>query len=300
MKYRRDTIANVNYGSVKSAALFFDHVIPLSPRGLGNELDRQGQSSVEEYESILYALLPNDLTKGGIHYEQYRKVLAEAESLRMTYKHYMKMGMYLDQAILEEGKDFRVDFNNAIENLKSYSKSFKNSTQIEYESVQGDKYKEGDDVIISLMNLNLVDVYKTSWEQILEFRKDETSLKNFRRLKLFLYENYKDKPSSYIEDDILKRIEDYDDSISKWGFKTATSTLDSILSSKGLYASSTIAMISAFCEKPSLTALTGGATAVVALGKVGLKLFKAKREKIELKKDSPLAYLITAQNKLNN
>lgn len=300
MKYRRETIANVTYGSVKTAALFFDHVIPLSPRGLGNELDNRGQASFEEYESVLYALLPNDLTKGGVHYEQYRKVLAEADSLRRTAKHYMKMGMYLDEAIREEGQDFRAGFRNATENLKNISKSYKNSIQVEHGSFQGDRYQEGDDVIISLMNLHLVDVRNTTWKQILEFRKDETSLKNFRRLKLFLYDNYKDKPASYIEDDILKRIEDYNNSVSKWGFNTTVSTLDSILSSKGLYASSTIAMISAFCEKPSLAALSGASAAVVALGKVGLKLFKAKRENIELRKDFPLAYLITAQNKLKN
>lgn len=300
MEYRRETIANVNYGSVKTAALFFDHVIPLSPRGLGNELDNKGLSSLEEYESVLYSLLPNDLTKGGLHHEYYRKVLNESESLRRTAKHYMKLGMYLDEACLEEGRDLRADFKIATKHLKSISESYKNSTQIEYQSSQGDKFKEGDDVIISLMNLNLIDVRNTTWEQILEFRKDEISLKNFRRLKLFLYDNYKDKPASYIEDDILKRIEDYNNSVSKWGFNTRISTLESILSSKGLYASSSIAMISAFCEMPSLAFFSGGSAATVALGKIGLKLVKAKREKIELRKESPLAYVIIAQEKLEN
>lgn len=301
MEYRRQTIANVKYGSIKTAALFFDYVIPLSPRGLGNTLDSRGQSSsFKEYESVLYSLLPNELSKGGAFHDNYKKVLLEAESLRRTAKHYMKMGMYLNEASLEVGQDLEAGFRNATENLKDISECYKKSTQIEYQSSRENKFIEGDDVIISLMNLQLVDVQNTSWEQILEFRKDNEALKNLRRLKLFLYDNYKDKPASYIEDDILKRIEDYENSVSKWGFNTTISTLDSILSSKSLYTSSTLAMISAFCDKPNLAALSGGSAVAVALGKIGLKLIKAKRDKIEVRKESPLAYLITAQSKLKN
>ena len=52
-------------------------------------------------------------------------------------------------------------------------------------------------------------------------------------------------------------------------------------------------------ENPSLAALSGGSAAFVALGEIGLKVFKARKDKIELRTGSPLAYLISAQNEFN-
>ncbi|MDB5271959.1 MAG: hypothetical protein JWO58_326 [Chitinophagaceae bacterium] len=118
-------------------------------------------------------------------------------------------------------------------------------------------------------------------------------------MKLFVQDNYTNKPINYIEDDILKRIDDYNDSISKWGFETTIATFESVLSSKGLYTSSTIAMLSKLFDNPGLAALSGGSAACIALGEIGLKVFKAQNDKINLRKDSPIAYLLTAQKELN-
>tara|TARA_R110002020_G_scaffold70934_1_gene183742 strand:- start:1659 stop:2561 length:903 start_codon:yes stop_codon:yes gene_type:complete len=298
IEYHRKSIANVKVGDFKSAALFFSHVIPLSARALSRDFDDRFNLTKERFDNVLYSLLPDDLTKGGQFHNEYNLVLKEAESLRMTSKHFMKLGMYLDEAIQEEGIDFRANFNNAIFILESKSNSYKSSTQLEYDHSQN-KYQEGDDIIISLLNLQMIDTYNTSWEQILEFRKDKNSIKNLRKLKLFLYDNYLGKPASYIEDDILNRIEDYNKSISKWGFNTITTTFDSILSSKGLFATSTIAMLAAFNQNPSLAALSGGSAAFITMGQIGISIFKARNNKIALRTDSPLAYLLTAKKKLN-
>ncbi|MDB5271958.1 MAG: hypothetical protein JWO58_325 [Chitinophagaceae bacterium] len=172
MEYKKETIANVKLGNIKNAALFFDYVIPISGRSLALSI---GFDSIKEkYDSVLNSILPIDLKKGGVNHDYYNKVLREAESLRLTSKHYFKLGMYLDEAIKEEGIDFRKPFNKACSLLESKSHSYKYSTQIEFDNQQN-KYLDGEDVFVSIMNMRIVDVYKTSWEQILEFREDEIS-----------------------------------------------------------------------------------------------------------------------------
>lgn len=292
-EYHKRNIANVNIGDLKSAAMFFDHVIPLSARGIHVQTYPESHTK-ESFYQLLDDLLPGDLKSGGIYHSVYQKVLRENEELRRTRKHWFKEGMYEDEAIIAEGVDFRIPFKEACQSLFSVSKSYRDSIQIEFDS-ENTNYLQGDDIFISLINMHMVDVGRTSWDQIIEFRKDKENLNKYRKLRLFLFKNYQGKGMNYIQDDILQKIEDYNDCISKWKFKTKLTIFDTILSSKSLYSSSTATILSTLFQNPSLTALLGGSGVLIELGKISLKFFKAKRERIELNENSPIAYLLTAQ-----
>src|SRR3989337_688406 len=82
--------------------------------------------------------------------------------------------------------------------------------------------------------MNLIDTEKLSLETIFEFRKDEENSKRIRDLHLFVFENYQDKPLSYIEDDICKRIEEHNSAIKKWGLDTTLETIELIFSREGM------------------------------------------------------------------
>ena len=51
---------------------------------------------------------------------------------------------------------------------------------------------------LSLDSIQLVNINKVCWEQIIEFRKDEDAKSKLRNLRLFIYENYLGKSQAYI------------------------------------------------------------------------------------------------------
>lgn len=59
------------------------------------------------------------------------------------------------------------------------------------------------ETVVSLASLRLIDADRCSWEQILEFRRDDVARDKLRRLRLFAYDNYSGKSKEYVEDDIL-------------------------------------------------------------------------------------------------
>ncbi len=106
------------------------------------------------------------------------------------------------------------------------------------------------DFSLILSNLNLIDTSETSWEQILEFRKDKDASKKLRNLRLFFHDNYKGKDRQYIEDDLMKRLEDYEQKCKEWGFQTKNSTMTAILNSKNFQTSLYATLIGASFGQP--------------------------------------------------
>ena len=292
-EYHKSNIASVNIGDLKSAALFFDHVIPLSARRIHVETYPDSHTKKSFYK-LLEDLLPPDLRPGGSHHSIYQNVLLENENLRRTRKHWFKEGMYDEDAIIAEGFDFRLPFKEACESLHHISKSYRHSIQLEFDNANT-TYLQGEDIFISLINMNMIDVGHTSWEQIIEYRQDKDNIAKYRKLRLFLFNNYEGKSANYIQDDILQKIEDFNSSIATWGFKTKLTVFETILSSKTLYSSATLTMLSSLFQNPGLATIMGTSGALLEIGKISIELFKAKRERSDLLENSPIAYLLRAQ-----
>ncbi|MFW6148186.1 MAG: hypothetical protein ACOC6B_07335, partial [Thermodesulfobacteriota bacterium] len=155
-----------------------------------------------------------------------------------------------------------------------------------------------EDVTISIATLNLVDTKKTGWPQIIEFRKDKEARKKLRNLRLFLTENYEGKNISFIEDDLGKRLDEYEKTCKDWGFETTLSTLEALMDSKYLRRSIGASFAAAILGE-SVYAVGFPVTAtILEVGKTVLCLSKKKHAFNKLKRDHELAYIIEAKERL--
>ncbi|MBC8552678.1 MAG: hypothetical protein ISR65_20610 [Bacteriovoracaceae bacterium] len=101
-----------------------------------------------------------------------------------------------------------------------------------HEYIHGDRK-----VIISCLNdLAIPDQSLLTWEQVIEFRQDEEARSKYRRLMHWLDAEMIGKSTSYIEEEIAQRLDQYSWSLKKHGIKAHLGTLWSILDHKTLLA----------------------------------------------------------------
>ena len=157
------------------------------------------------------------------------------------------------------------------------------------------EHKTIGDISVTISGLNLIDVAETEWEQIVEFRKDKDAVKDLRRLRTFLFDNFKDKPREYIENKILTELDKYQNMLKSQGFKTFTGAISSVFDAKTVTAAGVTAITSAFLGEP-IIGLTGAA--VIEIGKFGVQVAKDLYALREMKHDHPLAYIVRANREL--
>ncbi|MGI8569331.1 MAG: hypothetical protein ACR2KT_09830 [Methylocella sp.] len=143
------------------------------------------------------------------------------------------------------------------------------------------------EIVISLASLRLVDASCCSWEQILEFRRDGEARDKLRRLRLFAYDNYAGKSKDYVEDDILKRIADYDEAAKQWGFETTLSALNMLL-------------VSTFFGAPSVAVATAVGGGVLEIGRLALDVTKQRFALRRLIRENPVSYISHVRSQLQN
>ena len=155
-----------------------------------------------------------------------------------------------------------------------------------------------EDILLTLAHIPQVDVTHTSWDQILEFRRDKNSVKKLRKLRLFFRENYSGKDHEFIADDLAVRLDDYENTTKDWGFETFRSTLSMLLSSKTLASSGSAALVSILFGVPNVAAAVGIAGALAELGKISLHIAKHRYGLNTLRRDHALSYIIDAKESL--
>lgn len=89
-------------------------------------------------------------------------------------------------------------------------------------------------LITTLENLRIVDEKKLDWEQVLEFRKDNQALKNYRRLLHWLEADMLARSQSFVEDEIAIRLERYESTLNKHGLKTKIGLAQAALDNQSL------------------------------------------------------------------
>lgn len=157
------------------------------------------------------------------------------------------------------------------------------------------EHKTIGDISVTISGLNLIDVRNTEWAQIVEFRKDENAVRDLRRLRTFLFDNFKDKPRDYIENKILTELDKYQNMLKRQGFKTFTGAISSVFDAKTVTAAGVTAVTSAFLGEPVL-GLTGAAA--IEIGKFSVHIAKDLYALREMKRDHPLAYIVRANKEL--
>ena len=157
--------------------------------------------------------------------------------------------------------------------------------------------KVDDDLTLSLAGIPTIDTRKVSWENIIEFRNDKEAKKKLRNLRLFLCENYEGKSRAFIEDDLSKRLEDYDETCRDFGFETRTSILSAVLDSKNIQTTFAASAGAAIFGKPVVVAGTILAGVSIEIGKIAIEISKRTHAFHRIKRNHPLAYLIEIQGK---
>lgn len=151
---------------------------------------------------------------------------------------------------------------------------------------------------LSVTGLNLIDTDNADWEQIFEFRKDKEAKKKLRNFKLFLYDAYIGQSRDYIYDDILKKIDAYEEACKKHGFELYVGTLGTLLDSKSAIGAMSLAIAGILVGNASITnaALLSGAS--IEMGKLALNFAKKKRKVESFKNNHELAYIFEARKRL--
>lgn len=116
-----------------------------------------------------------------------------------------------------------------------------------------------------------------------------------RRLRLFFTENYIGKSRAFIEDDLLRRVADYERTRKKHGFDAVLSSLSILLDANTLQAAAVAGLTSALFGGVAIGVTTGAA---IELGKVLIELGKKQANIRNLAEGHELGHVIRAREKL--
>ena len=160
---------------------------------------------------------------------------------------------------------------------KAFSTRYQIPVVTIYESRSNQKivYSNGDRrvVVTTLENIGIVDERVLSWEQVLEFRKDQENREKYKRFLHWLDKEMVGKSQAFVEDEISIRLEDYEQALKKHGIKTVIGTIEEALDGKYLFGASGIAGSLTLAGHPVLGMLAAG---LLIGGKIGVKLIQTK------------------------
>jgi hypothetical protein len=301
----RYTKTAIVLGSAKEALLYFDHIIPVTlhlemfragnlvlPPGFHRQILPPELRQAPQFMEELGVLSTSALWFGG------RATVLEfirREASGDVYDYPLELPRLPDHEFASAAEVFARAFSKFVADFGLKALPI---------DCFGNLFSEEDggqfELVISLRSLRLADVSRCSWEQILEFRRDDEARDKLRRLRLFAYENYAGKSKDYIEDDILKRIADYDQAIKQWGFETTQSALNMLLNSKIMGGALTGSLVSTLFGAPTLAVATGVAGGALEIGRIALEVSKQRFALRKLITENPVSYISHVRSKLGN
>ena len=271
----------------KNAALFFDYVIPIKifndsgklalkfPKEMKYmfPLQMQGSSFGDAYNELSTCLIARGIAS--LPYALPDDIITmKREVIEAGKKFYFDLECYFN--------DYNINYCGALyeSNVDSNCNESYNCTSLK------------------LAQLPLIDTTKSEWEQIIQIREDENSISKLRNLRLFFNDNYSGKEKKFIEDDLNKRLEDYENVTKDWGFETVTSSIQMLLTSPVTLTSVGSSLALALTGEPLSALATAGTGSIIEVGKMSLHIAKEKKKLSVLQRDHPLAYIIDAKKKL--
>lgn len=310
MTYR--TISNVIcLGDLKQAALFFDRIIPVEDSSEIYKFRDVSERSVVEMtfrgKDILRNLLGVAELEASNVWVWIASLLYAAQKVRgdkhgQTDRHISLARAYIENLQLPEepslfqmfqSRNFRECFAAIAETISMESTSI-----LLPEEVSASDSLCEDEISIALMNIPLVDTSKVSWEQILEYRKNEEAKSKLRNLRLFLHTNYEQKSSAYIEDDLGKRLDDYLNTCKDYGFETTVSMLGAVMKSKNLMLAGSTSLVAAILGASTTATIAALVGASIEIANISLEIAKRSYGYKKFNRDHDLAYIIETQKRL--
>lgn len=132
-------------------------------------------------------------------------------------------------------------------------------------------YREGkwQVAVATLSDLQVVDEQHLTWEQVIDFRKDEENRQKYKRFLHWLDKDMVGRSQAFIQDEISQKLEDYTLSLKKHGIKTVLGMIEEVLDGKHLTGASAVVGGLTLAGYPIIGILAGVG---LTIGKVGVKL----------------------------
>jgi hypothetical protein len=289
-----DTVVCVD--KTKDACLYFNEVIPLN---LGHLIPWEGNNDLEVFD-VLKAVLPPSLKDSTNPTGLSWAMLKYVEAFINVYP--MSIGIaefsdLSDKATIDNrARTFFPILMHEKDNLINTLPCA--ITNIYGANIPNPSVAQVEDPAFILTGLNVVDTSKLMWKHIIELRQDKESVKKLRRLRTFIYENYQNKPATFIKDDLLNRIDSYEDTTKKWALKTTESVFKIIFKSGSAVAATAATIASIFSGISEAISLPLGIGTTFLIGTVGLEITSYKRDLQSFKQENPITYLLDVKNSI--
>lgn len=282
---------SISIGSLKSAALYFDYVIPIN---LGAAFTEYG--SFASFPTELAALLrslrelvppafrnnENFARQLGIVNKQTAEVVLSAAGNPAL----------LDTPYEERARSARDAIYTLIDQFSLGSALL---------DCRDNLFHRGNDEhhsLALLIQLDLIDAERAPWEAIIEIRKDLEAQERLRRLRLFAYENYDGKSPAFVEDDILNRISEYEREAKRWGLEMTHSTLSTVLGSKILGGSAAASLVSVLTGAHILAVIGSLGVGTLELGRITFEVVRRRTALLDLERRNPVSYISYANRQI--
>lgn len=290
-------------GSLKSALLYFDHVVPvnLSREILPRKDDKSYRpKSYRPLPDLQDDILPPDLCCNASFCDQL--ILVNTAIHYLTLKEAIKRFGFAPRIGDLSDSEYALIEETAADAFCQFVNEFSlgNLPLDVGRGMLSDEPEAASDTVISLASLNLIDAEQCSWEQIREFRHDIEARDRLRRLRLFAYANYQGKAKDFVEDDILTRIADHEAAVKKWGFETAQGALNMLLTSKVIGGALAGSLVSTFFGAPTIAVVAAASGGALEIGRITLEITKQRLALRSLMRESPVSFISYAREKLQD
>jgi len=148
---------------------------------------------------------------------------------------------------------------------------------------------------VSVLRIRVIDTDNVPLSQIVEFRRDKQKMEKMRAFRLFAYEQYSGKDRAYVEDDLQKRLSDYEDAVRASGFGTKIKTLSFLFDSKVLLGALATSAVAGLMGNPNLAMEAFGAGTILEVGKLSLEYAKQRHELRKICRENPISYIADAK-----
>lgn len=292
------------FKDLKTAALYFDRVLPIAFRSMAGT----GSGIVTNFpepipaDALVDIVFDQTSSSKDEHYRLFGRVVDGWGDFANRVQRYRTKKM--DSSLNDDYKDLHEAYlqDAAIEGISPVRQQF--SKFAESLGIRGSAVLLPSDVrpatpiaeepVVRVAGLGLIDVECASWDQIVEVRRDPKSRIQLQRLRSFLTEKYSSKSLAFIEDDLAQRISEYERVRRKHGFEIVTGSISALLDSSNLQAAAASGLAVAF-----LGGSWAGASAAtfIELGKASLEFAKRRRTMIDWQDSHELAYVVELQSR---
>lgn len=289
-------------GDLKQSLLYFDHVIPVN---LALEVLKLSDLKALELKFVMppkSALrFPVALCREPNFNEQYTELVKASTMFFFLYlqkRYRLKKPKWMTNDDVKLGKNYGDEFMKFVKAFGLGSLPI-DTTGIPIDSLISNR-REAGEVALSLSALDLIDTGALSYEALAELRRDKESIEKLRRLRLFVNDNYQGKSKEYVEDSILSKLSDYNETVRSWGFETKQGAITFLLNSKLIAGGFTGSLISTLFGFPTMAIASSLGAVGLELAKLSLTLSKRKFELRKVMCENPVSYIVDVKAKIES